>query len=62
MTEVIPGALYVPAHGQRIIMPANQPDWPLDGKPVDPIDAYQVRMVRDGDLVLKPEPPKGDKK
>jgi hypothetical protein len=53
--EVIPGRDYVPARGQRIVMPGNQPDWPEDGKPVDPIDAYQLRMVRDGDLVLKPE-------
>jgi hypothetical protein len=47
--------LYVPARGQRIPMPGNQADWPQDGQPVNPIDAYQARLVLDGDLVVKPE-------
>jgi hypothetical protein len=46
--------LFVPSHGQRIPMPDNQPDWPLEGQPVHPIDPYQHRLVLDGDLVLKP--------
>lgn len=46
--------IYVPARGQRIVMPGNQPDWPADGQPIDPLSAYHRRMVRDGDLVLKP--------
>lgn len=49
--------LYVPSKGQRIPMPGNQPDWPLDGQAVNPIDAYQARLVRDGDLVPKPDEP-----
>ncbi|MDB5582830.1 MAG: hypothetical protein JWR80_8006 [Bradyrhizobium sp.] len=53
----IAGRDYVPARGQRIPMPDRRPDWPLDGQPVDVIDAYQVRLVRDGDLILKPDVP-----
>jgi hypothetical protein len=45
----------VPARGQRIPMPGNQADWPQDGQPVNPIDGYQARLVRDGDLVVKPD-------
>jgi hypothetical protein len=59
MIEVIAGRNYVPARGQRIPMPGNQPDWPLDGRPVDPLNLYELRMVRDGDLVLKTETGKG---
>jgi hypothetical protein len=47
--------IYVPARGQRIPMPGNQADWPQDGQPVNPIDGYQARLVRDGDLVVKPD-------
>lgn len=45
--------IYVPADGKRIVMPGNQPDWPIDGQPINPVDLHQVRMVRDGDLVVK---------
>lgn len=56
--------IYIPSRGQRIPMPGNQPDWPLEGQPIDPLDRYQRRLVRDKDLILKPvvELPKGDKK
>lgn len=53
--EVIAGRDYVPARGQRIPMPGSQPDWPLDGRPVNPLETYELRMVWDGDLILKPE-------
>ena len=46
--------IFVPSNGQRIPMPGNAPDWPLDGQPVNTIDAYQARLVRDGDLIEKP--------
>jgi hypothetical protein len=46
--------LFVPSAGQRIPMPGNVPDWPLEGQPVNLIDLYQQRLVRDGDLVPKP--------
>jgi hypothetical protein len=46
-------SLYVPARGQRIPMPGNQPDWPLDGQPINPIDLYHRRLVKDGDLIIK---------
>ena len=46
--------IFVPSNGQRIPMPGNAPDWPLDGQPVNTIDAYQARLVRDGDLTEKP--------
>jgi hypothetical protein len=54
MTEPIAGRLYVPSHGQRIVMPRQQPDWPLTGQAVDPLNPYHRRMVADGDLVLLP--------
>lgn len=56
--------IYVASQGQRIVMPGNQPDWPADGQPINPLDAYHLRMVRDGDLVIKPKKPagKGDQK
>ena len=48
--------IYVPARpGQRIAMPGNQPDWPVDGQPINELDALHRRMVRDGDLVEKRE-------
>jgi hypothetical protein len=59
MTDIIAGRAYVPARGQRVVMPGNQMDWPQDGQPVDITDIYQVRMVRDGDLILKPDAPAG---
>lgn len=46
--------IYVPSHGQRIVMPGIQPDWPLEGRAVNRADPYQRRLVMDGDLVLKP--------
>lgn len=49
--------IYVPARGQRIPMPGNQPDWPLDGRPINPIDPYQRRLVLDGDLIVKTDDP-----
>lgn len=59
--------IYVPARGQRIPMPGNQPDWPQHGQPIDELSALHRRMVADGDLVLKPADPaeaghKGGKK
>ena len=49
--------IYVPSTGQRIPMPGRMPDWPLEGQPVNPLDAYQARLVRDGDLIEKPAEP-----
>ena len=54
--------IYVPADGKRVVMPGNQPDWPIDGQPINPVDLHQVRMVRDGDLVEKKPSGKGDAK
>jgi hypothetical protein len=48
MTEI-----YVPAPGKRIVMPGSQADWPEEGQAINPIDPYQARLVKDGDLVLK---------
>ncbi|SMD18493.1 hypothetical protein [Rhizobium sp. RU36D] len=50
--------IYVPAEGKRIRMPHGQPDWPQDGRPVNQASAYETRLVRDGDLVVKPAPKK----
>lgn len=49
--------IYVPSHGQRLVMPGVQPDWPVEGQPINPLDRYQHRMVLDGDLVEAPEKP-----
>jgi hypothetical protein len=46
--------LYVPAHGRRVIMPGDQPDWPADGMPVNRADPHHRRLMADGDIILKP--------
>jgi hypothetical protein len=44
--------IYKPAPGKRIAMPGFQPDWPDDGRRINPLSAYELRLVADGDLVL----------
>ena len=51
----MPDEIYVPRDGMRIPMPGNAGDWPLDGRPINQLSAYELRMKLDGDLVLKPE-------
>jgi hypothetical protein len=43
--------IYVPAAGRRIPMPGNRGDWPADGRPVNRQSVYELRLVKDGDLV-----------
>lgn len=43
--------LYRPKRGLRVPMPGNQPDWPQEGRPLDPLSAYEARLVESGDLV-----------
>jgi hypothetical protein len=51
--------IYVPRDGIRIPMPGNAGDWPADGRPVNELSPYERRLVKDGDLILKPvAPPK----
>lgn len=53
--------LYRPKKGLRVPMPGNQPDWPQDGRPIDPLSAYEKRLVESGDLVLiEPKEPEED--
>lgn len=42
---------YKPAPGKRIPMPGLQPDWPADGRRINPLSAYELRLVADGDLI-----------
>ena len=46
--------IYIPAPG-RTVPTADGGTWPEDGRPVDPISPFETRMVRDGDLIEKPE-------
>ena len=45
-------AVYKPAPGKRVPLPGAQPDWPETGRPINPLSAYERRLVADGDLVL----------
>lgn len=42
--------LYVAAPGRLI-----PNGWPEDGRPIDPLSQFHRRMVKDGDLIVKPE-------
>ncbi|RAX42404.1 hypothetical protein [Rhizobium tropici] len=48
----MPDDIYVPRDGARLPVP-----WPEDGRPVDPLNNFERRLVLEGDLVLKPATP-----
>lgn len=46
-------AIYIPAGKATVPLPGGSA-WPADGRPIDPLSAYERRLVKDGDIIEKP--------